>query len=317
MAPYDIDAKLVIAVASSALFDLSESDKVFRKEGTEAYRNYQREHENEKLSEGAAFPLVKRLLSLNDVASDSSPVEVILLSKNDPDTGLRVFNSIEQWNLPITRAAFLSGGDPFKYLNAFNACLFLSADKENVRDAVKNGFPAGRVFSSESGDDDSDLQLRIAFDFDGVIADDSAESVTQEENLDAFQESEHCKAGEALPAGPLHRFFSEIAKLQKLERETAAGDPEYKSRIRIAIVTARNAPAHKRVVTSLREWGIEVDEAFFLGGIDKSRFLKELKTHIFFDDQLSHIEGASQFVPSAHVPFGINNTSVEIGNENS
>ena len=312
MAPYNIDDKLVIAVASSALFDLSDSDRVYREEGTDAYREYQRAHEEEVLKPGSAFPLVKGLLSLNDANTTDSPVEVILLSQNDPDTGLRVFNSIETWDLPITRAAFLSGADPFKYVDAFNACLFLSADAKNVEAAVESGVPAGQVFPTNFTEDDTEMDLRIAFDFDGVIADDSAESVNQELGLGEFQESERDKALEPHPTGPLHRFFTEVAKLQRLEREASKGNNQYRPRIRIAIVTARNAPAHKRLVTSLRQWGIEVDETFFLGGIDKVRILKVFKPHIFFDDQMMHIKDASQLVPSAHVPFGIANRNVEV-----
>ena len=308
MAPYDIDDKLVIAVASSALFDLAESDKVYREQGTDAYRRYQREHEDKKLDRGTAFPLVRRLLSLNTGVPEGNLVEVILLSQNDPDTGLRVLNSIKQWRLNITRAAFLSGGDPFEYLNAFNACLFLSADPDNVRDAVENGEPAGRVFHTDIADNNADLELRIAFDFDGVLADDSAESINQTQGLDRFQESEMDKASEPLPVGPLHRFLTEVAKLQRRIRDESRGNPEYKARIRVAIVTARNAPADKRVVTSLREWGIEVDATFFLGGIAKERILKAFKPHIFFDDQFTQAQGVSQFVPSAHVPFGVANT---------
>ena len=307
MAPYDIDDKLVIAVASSALFDLSESDRVYQEEGTDAYRQYQREQEDKRLDRGTAFPLVKRLLSLNRSVPEGNLVEVILLSQNDPDTGLRVLNSIRQWGLDITRAAFLSGGDPFEYLNAFNACLFLSADAGNVRNAVENGEPAGRVFHTDIADDNADLELRIAFDFDGVIADDSAETVNQTEGLERFQESEMDKASDPLPVGPLHRFLIEIAKLQRRVRDESRDNPGYKARIRVAIVTARNAPADKRVVTSLREWGIEVDATFFLGGIAKERILEVFKPHIFFDDQFSQAQGASQFVPSAHVPFGVAN----------
>ena len=305
MAGYNIEDKLVIAVASSALFDLAESDEVYRKQGDEAYRRYQRDNEDKVLQQGAAYPMVKRLLSLND--GMDSPVEVILLSQNDPDTGLRVFNSIEHWGLNIVRAAFLSGGDPFRYLDAFNACLFLSADAHNVQDAIKSGHPAGQIFPTSSGDDDSEPELRIAFDFDGVIADDSAESVNRERGLDEFQESERHEASEPHPIGPLHRFFAELAKVQRRDRETRKRDPEYKARIRISIITARSAPAHKRVVTSLRRWNVEVDETFFLGGIDKARILEEFKPHIFFDDQLRQIEETSQFVPSAHVPFGVAN----------
>ena len=305
--PYDIDDKLVIAVASSAVFDLSESDQVFQEHGIEAYREHQIEHENDVLSPGTAFPLVKRLLSLNGSDDADQPIEVILLSRNSPETGLRVFNSIENYQLNISRAAFLSGGDPFQYLDAFNAALFLSANDTDVKQAIEAEAPAGRVFPSDFEDDDSTDELRIAFDFDGVIADDSAETVHQGQGLSQFYESESEKASEPLSAGPLHRFFQEVAKLQERVREKARQDSNFKPRIKVSIVTARNAPAHKRVITTLRDWGIEVDETFFLGGIDKGRILKVLRPHIFFDDSLKNIQGVSGIIPSAHVPFGVTN----------
>jgi 5'-nucleotidase len=310
--PYPIENKLVIAVASSALFDLSESDRVFREQGVEVYRRYQRDNENTVLGAGVAMPLIKRLLRLNDGVTESL-VEVILLSRNDPDTGLRVFNSIEHYNLDISRAVFVSGGNPFRYMNAFNASLFLSASADDVRRAVDRGLPAGRVFPTTYADKEDDLELRIAFDFDGIVVDDSAEVVFKRDSLDAFRASEQDHAAEPLAKGPLGKFFSEIARLQRAERDRKEKDPSYEPRLRTAIVTARNAPAHKRVVTTLREWGIEVDETFFLGGIDKSRILQEFKPHIFFDDQLLHIEGVAGATPSAHVPFGIaNQASIEL-----
>ena len=310
--PYPIEDKLVIAVASSALFDLSESDRVFHERGVEEYRRYQRENENVVLGPGVAFPLIKRILRLNEGAAESL-VEVILLSRNDPDTGLRVFNSIEHYKLDISRAAFVSGGNPFRYMNAFNASLFLSASADDVRKAVERGLPAGRVFPTTFTDREDDLELRIAFDFDGVIADDSAEIVFKKDGLDAFRASEEQRAAEPLEKGPLGKFFFEIARLQINERERQAKESGYTPRLRTAIVTARNAPAHKRVIASLRQWGIEVDETFFLGGVDKSRILQEFKPHIFFDDQLLHIEGVAGATPSAHVPFGIaNQPSIEL-----
>jgi 5'-nucleotidase len=310
--PYPIDEKLVIAVASSALFDLTESDRIFRESGSAVYREYQRTHETDILPQGVAFPLIRRLLELNGVQEEDKPVEVILLSRNDPDTGLRVFKSIEHYGLDITRAAFVSGSDPFRYLDAFNAALFLSANRDDVRSAIMRNVPAGRVFPTTFVDNESEPELRIAFDFDGVIADDSAESVNNRQGLGEFLKTEREKASEPLPAGPLHRFFSEVAKLQKRERERKAANPDYQPRVRVAIITARNAPAHERVVTSLREWGIQVDEAFFLGGIDKRRVLREFKPHIFFDDQVSTIEDTAQDTPSAHVPFGVANQAVEM-----
>jgi 5'-nucleotidase len=302
-----VEGKLVIAVASSALFDLAESDGVYREQTLEAYRLYQRDHENKPLPIGVAFPLIRRLLALNDKAANYHPVDVVLLSRNDPDSGLRLFNSIREYNLDITRAAFVGGRDPFRYLYAFDTCLFLSADPSDVLDALAKNVPAGRVFPTDFIDDSSDEEFRIAFDFDGVLADDSAELVFQEQCLDKFQESESRNASIPLPLGPLHRFLVQIAKLQERERALFQTQGDRPPRIRTAIITARNAPAHKRVIVTLRSWGIQVDEAFFLGGVDKTRILREFKPHIFFDDQLTHVTGAAAFVPCAHVPFGVVN----------
>lgn len=302
---YEIDNKFVIAVASSALFDLSESDKVFREHGEEEYRKYQRQHENEVLSTGVAFPLIKRLLSIN--SADEQVVEVILLSRNDPDTGLRVFKSIEKYELSISRAVFVAGSNPFQYLEAFNAHLFLSGNPDDVREAVEHGFPAGCIYPSDYIDNDEDQELRLAFDFDGVIADDSAESIFQSDQLEGFHTHEKQLAYEPLPGGPLLRFFKEISNLQKREIIKNQHDSNYKPKIRIAIVTARNAPAHERVIMTLRKLDIRVDEAFFLGGIEKKRVLSIFKPHIFFDDQVGHIEGVARMFPSVHVPFGITN----------
>jgi 5'-nucleotidase len=305
---YPIEKKLVIAVASSALFDLSDSDKVYREKGVDAYRKYQRRKENSTFEPGVAFPLVRRLLSLN-VGFDpiDAPVEVVLLSRNDPDTGLRVVNSIEKHGLKMSRAVFVSGGNPFQYMNALNASLFLSANAADVRRAVDDGLPAGRVFPTEFADSDEDAELRVAFDFDGVVADDSSEAVYKKKGLGAFQKAEVLHALEPVREGPLARFFREISRLQRLEREKKKKDPNYAPRLRTAIVTARDAPAHKRVVSTLRSWGIEVDEVFFLGGIAKKRVLEVFRPHIFFDDQMQHIEGVAGSTPSVHVPFGIAN----------
>ncbi len=310
--PYSLDDKLVVAVASSALFDLSESDRVYREQGTEKYREFQRAHENDVLSPGVAFPLIKRLLALNGSTENEIVVEVILLSRNDPDTGLRVFKSIQYHGLDITRAVFVSGRDPIRYLIPFNTALFLSANPKDVREAIMQGAPAGRVFPTQYVDDASQPELRIAFDFDGVIGDDSAEAINKTQGLAEFLRSEKEQSSVTFPKGPLHKFFSEVSRLQKRELSRKAQDGSYQPRIRIAIVTARNAPAHERVIMSLREWGIQVDEVFFLGGIEKSRILEVFKPHIFFDDQLTHIEGAASVAPSAHVPFGIANQATEL-----
>lgn len=310
--PYSLSDKLVIAVASSALFDLAESDRVYRERGTEQYRQFQRDHEEDVLEPGVAFALIKRLLALNGRDDEERWVEVILLSRNDPDTGLRVFNSIQHYALDITRAVFVSGRDPIRYLVSFNAALFLSANPKDVKDAIMQGAPAGRVFPTKYVDDESQPELRIAFDFDGVIGDDSAEAVSATKGLAEFLRSEKEKSQETFPKGPLHKFFSEISRLQKRELSRKMSDENYHPRIRIAIVTARNAPAHERVVMSLRDWGIQVDEVFFLGGIEKSKILEVFKPHIFFDDQLAHIESSAAIAPSAHVPFGIANQATEL-----
>jgi 5'-nucleotidase len=306
--PYPIDHKFVVAVASSALFDLSESDKVFRESGEDEYRRYQREHEHDILKQGDAFPLIKRLLKMNDYFPEDAPVEVVLLSRNDPDTGLRVFKSINHYSLPIHRAVFVTGNNPFKYMDAFNASLFLSANPNDVREAVKVGLPAGCVYPSDFVDDEEDAELRLAFDFDGVIGDDSAEKIYQEEGrLESFHQHEVARANEPMPNGPLFRFFREISILQKkvIERnQQMVGQP---LKIKIAIATARSAPAHERVIATLRNHDITIDEAFFLGGIEKNRVLSVFRPHIFFDDQVGHIEGVARIAPSVHVPFGITN----------
>ncbi|CAM3677912.1 5'-nucleotidase [Marinicrinis lubricantis] len=308
---YDIEHKFVVAVASSALFDLTESDEVFREKGEDAYRTYQREHERDTLKPGVAFPLIKRLLRLNGDLPEDQPVEVVLLSRNDPDTGLRVFKSIEQYGLPISRAVFVAGNNPFRYMDALNASLFLSGNPDDVKHAVELGLPAGCVFPSDYIDNDDDPELRLAFDFDGIIGDDSAERIYQEEGkLDSFHQHEKLKAGEPLPDGPLLKFFREISKLQKRMTQKNKENPGDKTMIRIAIATARNAPAHERVISTLRNHDIRVDEAFFLGGIDKRRVLQIFKPHIFFDDQVSHIEGVSRIAPSVHVPFGVTNRAI-------
>jgi len=304
---YPIDSKLVIAIASSALFDLSEPDRVFREQGLASYRQYQREHEDDCLPPGVAFPLVRRLLSLNEISPSEALIEVVLVSRNDPDTGLRVFKSIQSSGLDISRAAFTGGKGPFRYLAAFNAALFLSANADDVRHAVMRGAPAGLVFPTDFVDDLADPEVRIAFDFDGIIADDSAESIFQSSGLQAFLAAETDAAAVPLPAGPLSRLFRELAALQRRDRECAAASPRKPARLRLAIVTARSAPAHERVVTTLRSWGIEVDEVFFLGGIEKARILEVFRPHIFFDDQLGHIDTAKHLVPAAHVPFGVAN----------
>ena len=307
--PFAIEDKLVIAVSSSALFRLDEADRVFREQGLTAYREYQRAHQNEVLAPGVAFPFIRRLLRFNRLFPAIEPVEVVLLSHNDPDTGLRVFNSIAHYELGIIRAAFTTGQSPIRYIPAFNASLFLSANQEDVRSAIALNLPAGQVLESRLTDDDTDNELRIAFDFDGVIADDSAEAVHAADGLESFHASETANAGTPLGSGPLGGLFRRLGILRKLEDDLIADNPDYKRFLRTAIITARSAPAHARVVTTLRSWGnIQADDSFFLGGMDKGRIIAELKPHIFFDDQrYPHLSASSEYTPSVHVPFGVKN----------
>lgn len=304
---YQLENKLVVAVASSALFDLTESDRVFQQEGEDAYRAYQRKKENETLATGVAFPLIKRLLHVND--GENEPlVEVILFSRNDPDTGLRVFKSIEAYGLPITRAVFVTGRNPFTYMDAFNAALFLSGNKDDVKEAIAQGLPAGHVSQQTAYEDDDSDELRLAFDFDGVIADDSSEKVfKQATSFSDYIDHEKKHAGKPMPAGPLFKFFQAIASIQQKELAKAKETKSYIPKVRIALCTARNAPAIERVVTTLREWNIHIDEAFFLGGLNKVDVLKAYRPHIFFDDQIGHIQHVSTEFPSVHIPYGVAN----------
>lgn len=303
---YKLEKKLVITIASSALFDLTDAHHVFVQKGEEQYRKYQLKNCDVPLSKGVAFPFIRRLLNLNKAFPKEEPVEVVLLSRNDPDTGLRVFRSIKHYGLGITRAAFLTGRSPFKYIPAFNASLFLSANKGDVRKAIKAGYPAGTVLESKIQDDENDHELRIAFDFDGVIIDDEAETVYKKSNdIILYHQSETEKASTPHKPGPLSDLFKKIAFFQKLELKRKKEDDKYQRILRTAIITARNAPSHERFVTTLRHAGVFADETFFLGGINKQRILDVMKPHIFFDDQMRHLEGGS--VPSVHIPFGIAN----------
>ncbi|MGQ9865133.1 MAG: 5'-nucleotidase [Pseudanabaenaceae cyanobacterium] len=292
---FPIEEKLVVAIASSALFDLTESHGVFEREGAKAYRAFQEQHLDVPLRPGVAFPFIERLLALNTWLPEVQPVEVVLLSRNSVATGRRVFRSIQHYGLNISRAAFTEGKPPFGYAPAFNAALFLSANATDVQQAIAAGYPAGTVLGQGSTLAEAITELRIAFDFDGVIADDEAETVFKEQDLAAFQSYEAARAHIPHQPGPLADLFQKLAWLQSL-----AGD-----RLRTAIVTARSAPAHERVITTLEHWGVNVNEAFFLGGIDKSRILSRLQPHIFFDDQRSHWR--SEIGAMVHIPFGIAN----------
>jgi len=304
---YPIERKLVVAVASSALFDLSESHEVWNNEGPRAYEQYQLDHIDHTLEKGVAFPFIRRFLGINDSFPEKLPVEVVLLSKNSPTTGRRVFRSIKEHGLGITRGGFMDGKSPYPYIPAFNASLFLSASPSDVRQAIEANYPAGTVMPGEVIDDPADKELRIAFDFDGVLGDDESEGVFRESGLEGFvaHETEHS----AVPhnPGPLADLFQKLSFMQKLEQRAAEEDRSYQPVLRIAIITARNAPAHERMITTLEDWGVTPDETFLLGGMAKSRVLDVLKPHVFFDDQKSHLESSAGNIPMVHIPFGVAN----------
>lgn len=305
---YPIERKLVIGVASSALFDLSESHQIYLNHGVEEYRKHQESNLDVPFPKGVAFPFIRRFLGINKAFPKQSPVEVVLLSRNSPETGLRAFRSIKHYELDISRAGFMAGRSPHEYVPAFNISLFLSANEIDVKNAINADYPAGVVLPSKVYDDELDHELRVAFDFDGVIADDEAESVYKRNNdLDEFQAHEEAKQAIPHKPGPLADLCKKLSFMQRLEQKRLNEDPDYKKILRIAIVTARNAPAHERVVTTLKEWGVSPDESFFLGGMQKSRILTILKPHMFFDDQLSHLESPAGDIPMVHVPFGIAN----------
>ncbi|MFO3720658.1 5'-nucleotidase [Pseudomonas sp. HLMP] len=306
---YDVDDRLVIGVASSAVFDLSDSDAVFRREGEAQYRKYQEQHLHVPLGKGIAFPFIKRLLAINDLRDDPDDplVEVVLLSQNDPDTGLRVMKTIEHYGLNMTRAIFMQGRSPYEYIPALNIALFLSADRAHVDAAIQAGYPAGQVLDSRFDDDEHDTGLRIAFDFDGVLAGDESEAVMQRDGLQGFHAHEVTNVAQPHNPGPLKEFFVRIARIQAVEERYKLDHPGYENRLRVSIVTARNAPSHERALTTLKSWGVMANDAFFLGGIEKRRVLQVLKPHIFFDDQSGHLQGTSTVVPSVHVPFGVVN----------
>lgn len=293
--------KLVVAISSRALFNLDDSHKVFESEGIDAYCKYQIEHEDEILRPGVAFPLVKKLLAMNDLFAGAPVVEVILLSRNSADTGLRIFNSIDHHGLTISRAAFSGGTNPYEYISALGAHLFLSSDHNDVRKALESGIAAATILPSKTdGTDSKTDQLRIAFDGDAVIFSDEAEKIYKTQGLEAFTASEKASARKPLSGGPFKAFLSALHELQK-------SAPPESSPIRTALVTARAAPAHERVIRTLRAWDIRIDEAFFLGGMNKSEFLRSFNADIFFDDQAGHCELARQHVPTGHVPHGVAN----------
>ena len=292
--------KLVIAISSRALFNLSDSHRVYVEEGLEAYSRYQIEHENDELQPGEAFTIVQKLLRLNDLLEGDRRVEVILLSRNSADTGLRVFNSIQHYGLDISRAAFCGGESPYRYVSAFGCHLFLSTDADDVRNALQHNVAAATLLTSTARSEHGE-ELRFAFDGDAVLFSDEAERIYKNKGLQEFTESEKARANKPLMGGPFKEF---LAALQNLQKEFAGNSVKP---IRTALVTARSAPAHERVIRTLRNWDIRIDESLFLGGLDKGVFLKSYGADVFFDDQQSHCDSASGVVATGHVPHGIAN----------
>ena len=303
---------LIVAISSRALFDLEDSHRLFEREGLEAYAEFQRAHEDELLEPGIAFPLVRKLLALNDgapVDDDGVPaprVEVILLSRNSSDTGLRIFNSIEHHGLAIRRAAFSNGAPPYPYIRPFGADLFLSTHAEDVTRARAAGVAAATILPAaarvKSAPAQPPNQLRIAFDGDAVLFGDESERISREDGLEAFSRNERERAREPLSGGPFRGFLDALQRLQ------SAFPPGEEAPIRTALVTARSAPAHERVIRTLREWNVRLDEALFLGGRAKGPFLEAFGADIFFDDSEQNIASARDHVAAGHVPHGVANT---------
>jgi 5'-nucleotidase len=290
--PETLEDKLVVGISSRALFDLAEANEVFERQGLSAFREYQRRHEHDVLDPGTAFPLVKGLLAVNERAGEQL-VEVIIFSRNDADSAMRVLRSIEAYGLPITRGVFRGGRDPWPMLPALGCDVFLSAEPSQVLKAREMGLAAALILPGPRPTDEDVAEVRIAFDGDAVLFDPESQRVYDEHGLDAFHEHEAAHADQPMSPGPFRPFLEGLARIQS---RFGAASP-----IRTALVTARAAPAHYRVVNTLRAWGVNVDETYFLGGVDKTEVLRAFGAHIFFDDQRVHAERAATHVPAAQV----------------
>ncbi len=306
--PYPIEKKFVVAVSSTVLFDLSYEHALYLEQGLDAFRRYQHEHRHDLPKPGTGFPFIRRLLGLNRMYPEEHPVDVVILSRYHADDGMRVMDAVREYGLDITRAFFMAGRKPYPFMESVNASLYLSTNAEQVREAVALGYPAGHVLPCSAVDDEQDQQLRLAFDFDGVLVDDEAERVYKKtQDLEKFRQYEREHRDVPLKSGPLMPMFQQLAYFQKMDSQRAQDDSGRKRMLRISIVTARGAPAHERLNTTLSSLGLEADEVFLMGGIDKKRVLDILKPHLFFDDQMVHLENVAASTPSVHVPFGIAN----------
>ena len=293
-----LDDKLVVAISSRALFNLEEENRLFESGDPDGYMRLQYERLDVPAQPGIAYSLVQKLLRFND--DGVQRVEVVILSRNDPVSGMRIFRSSSAAGIKLQRGVFTQGRAPFGYLRPLRAHLFLSANAEDVREALHAGFPAARVLvESVKASDAFPNEVRIAFDGDAVLFSDEAERVFQAEGLDAFQLHESSKAQLPLPEGPFKPLLAALHRLQM------AGNASM--RIRTALVTARSAPAHERAIRTLMNWNVRVDEAMFLGGLPKGEFLREFEPDFFFDDQTGHVDAAARHVPAGHVSSGISN----------
>ena len=294
----NLEGQLVVAISSRALFDFEEENRLFDPLNPQAYMQLQLDRLDAPARPGVAFSLVKKLLAFNE--PEHQRVAVVMLSRNDPVSGMRIFRSARASNVALERGVFTQGRDPFRYLRPLGAHLFLSANEDDVRQALRLGYPAARVLTeSVQASQANPNEVRIAFDGDAVLFSDEAERVFQAEGLAAFQRHEDDKAAQPLPDGP---FKPLLAALHRLQQAGASG-----MRIRTALVTARSAPAHERAIRTLMNWNIEVDEAMFLGGLAKGEFLREFEPDFFFDDQTGHVNSAAQHVPAGHVASGVSN----------
>ena len=306
--PASLDGQLVVAISSRALFDFEEENTLFEQGDAAAYMRLQQARMDVPAPAGVAFSLVRKLLAFN--TGGAQRVTVVVLSRNDPISGMRVFRSAQSHGLSIERGVFTQGGDPFGYLRPLGAHLFLSANGADVRQALALGYPAAQVATHATRAGNAHpREVRIAFDGDAVLFSDEAERIYQADGLDAFQSHERAKAELPLPPGPFKPFLAALKALQDAPAELGAVSSalENPMRIRTALVTARSAPAHERAIRTLMSWNIAVDEAMFLGGLPKGGFLNEFQPDFFFDDQTGHVDSAASFVPAGHVAAGVAN----------
>ncbi|MCP4971031.1 MAG: 5'-nucleotidase [Arcobacter sp.] len=293
---YDLEKKLVIAISSRALFDLEEENKIFEKNGVDEYYKHQISKEDELIKKGTGFRLVKNLLRINEDFPEDKQVEVIIMSRNNAATSLRITKSIEKYNLDIARSAWSGGNDISKYLKPFKVDLFLSANELDVQNAINEGIASARILPFEENNDEFSTQVKIAFDGDAVLFSEESEVIYKTQGLDAFLENEKKNANNAMKSGPFAQLLRVISNIQaKYHKEQTP--------IRTALITARNSPAHERVIRTLSQWNVRLDESFFLGGVDKYEVVKAFGADIFFDDQDVHLESTSKSTPSAKVLY--------------